>query len=364
MQPAFYGHELSVLPYGSTILVGDDIPYRGWERYLDRQELWDTAGSRAANVIYLTAVQDHAFVATNEPAPEDLETVTPIEDDSEALDPELGEQVEVFEVPWELGSDGYTRMHTANLDSAIFKGVRLLEAGSFTPTMVPPLSANRELAQAAREVYLFRGTDRPLVVTAQLGRGTWITVFAAELFANRDIGRADNVVFAYNVAAEAGKAGVGPVYFLESIHGYSVEDTGVLSLLLFTWWGQLALLGLVGAVIIYLPSMFPLGREVETPVVKFPSALLRVRALAEIWRRSPDQTAARKFAVAAALGIEPDTIGARKITGMLQELGYPQVRAAELANELASGEDGRMRAEVIRAYNRLVQRFGRISRFN
>jgi len=362
MQPAFFGYEPEMAPYGSALFVGDDIPYSGWQRYLDRDRLWEAAAARALNVVYLPPLQDHAFEPPGGAAPAEPGTVARAEG-GELEPPPLPAGVEVREIAWELGRDGYTRIFPDGVKTGALRGIRLLEAGGFSPAMVPPLGENEKILQAARVVYLFEGTDRPFLVAAKVGRGTWTMVSASELFTNRDIGRADNVVLAYNLAADARGAG-GPVYFLESIHGYSVSDTGVLNLLFFTWWGQLALFGLLGAVVIYLPSMFPLGREVVTPVVKFPSALLRVQALAEMWRKSPDRVAVRRFALATALGIEPDAGGARRAAGMLQEVGYPQSRARQLAEELVSGEVPTMSAEAIRAYGRLVQRFGRISRFN
>jgi hypothetical protein len=63
------------------------------------------------------------------------------------------------------------------------------------------------------------------------------------------------------------------------------------------------------------------------------------------------------------LGIDVST-DSEALVGLLRQVGYPKTRAAQLARELVGeGDIRRMSGEAIKAYDRIMRRFGLIRRF-
>ncbi len=361
---SFYGLTLDVLPPEKTLVVGDDFAGERTYTWVEPDELWKLVEEQGNTVIYLPEIDDKEFQLRIE---SDNGSQTQPQGNAAAKDfpearTELGTEVACYEVPWTIDDAGYARIYTSGLPRKYFAGTTMLEAGGFTPVEVEQLSLDERMIAAAREVYFFENTDRPFLIIGEAGRGTWVSCTVSELFTNRDIGRGDNAVFALNLLSQHAGSNLA---FYEAIHGYSESSVGSTRLLLFTWWGQLILLGILSLVVVLLPRIFPLGRDIPTPVVLFPSTLELVRAQAELWRQAGQLEEALRFAFVNATGVDslrgPDEIAAR-----LRSLGYPAQKASQLARSLTGGDRDRTRkltAEAIQAYDRILRRFGTIRRY-
>ena len=362
----FYGLPLDVLPREVTLVVGDDFAGSVTYNWVDSDELWKLAEERGNTIVYLPPMDSKDFPAKNEAEEsEDTENaqaqVPPGGHGAYEKAAELGPGVACYEIPWDIDAAGYIHLHTGGLPEKYFGGVTELQAGGFHPLdAVVPLSEDERALATAQEVYFFKDTDRPFLFVGRSGRGTWVAANVSELFTNRDIGRADNAVFAFNLLSHHETGGLA---FYEAIHGYSQPAAGTTALLFQTRTGQLVLLVLLGVVILLLPKMFPLGHDIEQPVIEFPSSLERVRAQAELWRQAGHLQSAQKLAIQSVLGIDVSS-GPEELAGLLRQVGYSEPRAAQLARELAGQDEARrMSGDAIRAYDRIMRRFGLIRRF-
>ncbi len=362
----YYGHSLGILPREVTLVVGDDFAGPRTYEWVEAEELWELVENNGNTVIYLPPMETKGFQARNpfeeETATEEGETPPlPAAPAPEETPAEMGPEVKCYEIPWEIDEAGYIHLHTAGLPGKYFGGVTELQAGGFQPQQdVVALSEDEKALATAQEVYFFENTDRPFLFVGRSGRGTWVAANVSELFTNRDIGRVDNAVFAFNLLSHHEGDGLA---FYEAIHGYVQPSVSPTALIFQTHLGQLILLALVGIVIILLPKMFPLGRDIERPVIEFPSTLERVRAQAEIWRQGGHLKSAQELAISSVLGIDLSE-ELDELESLLRQVGYPKSRAAHLARELAGPDKSRrMSPAAVKAYDRIMRRFGLIRRF-
>jgi len=361
----FYGLPLDVLPPEVTLVVGDDFVGPVTYNWIDSDELWKLTEERGNTIVYLPPMDSKDFLAKSAAEkPEDAEGAqaqAPLGVQSAEEKAELESEVARYEIPWEVDAAGYIHLHTGGLPEKYFGGVTELQAGGFHPLQdVVPLSEDEKALATAQEVYFFKDTDRPFLFVGRLGRGTWVAANVSELFTNRDIGRADNAVFAFNLLSHHEAGGLA---FYEAIHGHAQPAVGTTALIFQTRAGQLVLLVLLGILILLLPRMFPLGHDIEQPVIEFPSTLERIRAQAELWRQAGHLKSARKLAIQSVLGIDVNA-DSEALAGLLRQVGYPETKAAQLARELAGeGETRRIPGEAIKAYDRIMRRFGLIRRF-
>jgi hypothetical protein len=356
----FFGQDLTLLPPDATLVVGDDAPATPIASAVEKGEIWRTASENGHTVIYMPAISGKNFTpfARQDSAAKDAAaSASPVNYPSEPR-AKLPKGVIAYDLPWLVDETGYMHINTAGIASPLFAGVNELQAGGLSPLDLKPLAESKDLLPSAREVYYFKGTDRPFLVISQLNNGTWVQANAAELFTNRDIGRADNAVFAYNLMSREAK---GELWFLESIHGYAAQGVGPVALLFFSWWGQLILLAAICGVLFLLPVIFPLGKDIETSAIVFPPTLERVRAQAEIWRHSKQQREALAFALTNGLGLSGDDRGL-ELARWLEEEGVTPAKAKLLAQELIAGQ-GRLSPEALRAYDRIMRRHIVIRRY-
>ena len=362
----FYGLPLDVLPPDVTLVVGDDFVGSVTYDWVDADELWNLTEERGNTIVYLPPMDSKNF--SDRTATEETESVEnpqeqapPAGQITEEIAAEFGPDVALYEIPWEIDEAGFIHLRTNGLPDKYFAGVTELQAGGFHPLEdVVPLSEDEKALATAQEVYFFEDTDRPFLFVGRSGRGTWVAANVSELFINRDIGRADNAVFAFNLLSHHEEGGLA---FYEAIHGYRQPAVGTTVLLFQTRAGQLVLLALLGVLILLLPMMFPLGHDIERPVIEFPSTLERIRAQAELWRQAGHLKSAQKLAVASVLGIDVSA-DIETLVGLLRQIGYAEPKATHLALELTGqSETRRMSGEAIRAYDRIMRRFGLIRRF-
>ncbi len=362
----FYGLPLDVLPPDVTLVVGDDFAGSVTYNWVDSDELWKLTEERGNTIVYLPPMENKDFQAKSAAEqPEDTEDAPaqapPGVHSPEEKAAELGPEVARYEIPWEVDAAGFIHLHTSGLPEKYFAGVTELQAGGFHPLQaIVPLSEDERAFATAQEVYFFKETDRPFLFIGRSGRGTWVAANVSELFTNRDIGRADNAVFVFNLLSHHEAGGLA---FFEAIHGYAQPAVSTTALLFQTRTGQLVLLALLGVIILLLPKMFPLGHDIEQPVIEFPSTLERVRAQAELWRQAGHLQSAQKLAIQSVLGIDVSA-DPEELVALLRQVGYSEPRAAQLARELAGqSETRRMSGDAIRAYDRIMRRFGLIRRF-
>jgi hypothetical protein len=356
----FFGQDLTLLPLDATLVVGDDAPATPIASAVEKGEIWRAASENGHTVIYMPAISGKNFVPFTKldgAAKGTTASSGPTGFPAEPR-PKLPSETKVYELPWQVDETGYMHINTASIASPLFAGVNELQAGGLSPLDLKPLAESKELLSSAREVYYFKGTGRPGRVITQLNNGTWVQANASELFTNRDIGRADNAVFAYNLMSRETK---GEIWFLESLHGYAAGGVGPVALLFFSWWGQLILLAAICGVLFLLPAIFPLGKDIETSAVVFPPTLERVRAQAEIWRHSKHQREALAFALANGLGLGADG-RALELARWLEEDGVAPSKAKILAQELVAGQ-GRLSPEALRAYDRIMKRHTVVRRY-
>jgi hypothetical protein len=237
----FFGQELALLPPDATLVVGDDAAATPIASAVEKAEIWRAASDNGHTVIYMPAISGKNFTPFTKADGGGKEPSTAASPASYPAEPraKLPGSTKVYDLPWQVDETGYMHINTAGIASPLFAGVTELQAGGLSPLDLKPLAESKELLSSAREVYYFKGTGRPFLVITQLNNGTWVQANASELFTNRDIGRADNAVFAYNLMSRETK---GELWFLESIHGYAAGGVGPVALLFFSWWGQLILL--------------------------------------------------------------------------------------------------------------------------
>jgi hypothetical protein len=108
--------------------------------------------------------------------------------------------------------------------------------------------------------------------------------------------------------------------------------------------------------------MFPLGKDIETPLIVFPSTLERVRAQAELWRHGKHSYAALRFGLAYALGLSGDD-APRQLAAWLMEEGHSPAAASQLAAEMLTSSGKRISPEALRAYGRIISRRSVIRRY-
>jgi|GEM_PF-2469000 len=363
----FYGLPLDVLPPHVTLVVGDDFMGAVTYDWVGSDELWNLAEERGNTIVYLPPMGSKDFsgrTAAGEetenaegPQGQALTTAQIAEERATELSPDVSR----YEIPWDIDETGFIHLHTAGLPEKYFGGVSELQAGGFHPLQdVIPLPEDEKALATAQEVYFFQDTNRPFLFIGRSGRGAWVAANVSELFTNRDIGRADNAVFAYNLLSHHEEGGLA---FYEAIHGYRQPAVGATGLLFQTRIGQLVLLALLGVIILLLPRMFPLGHDIERPVIEFPSTLERIRAQAELWRQGGHLKSAQNLSIESVLGIDASG-DPEELVGLLRQVGYAEPRASQLAAELAGQrESRRMSGEAIRAYDRIMRRFGLIRRF-
>ena len=361
----FYGLPLDVLPPDITLIVGDDFVGSITYDWIGSDELWKLAEERGNTIVYLPPMGSKDFSErTTADETEDAENpqgqaLTTAQSAEEKA--ELSPEVARYEIPWEIDAAGYIHIRTSGLPEKYFGGVTELQAGGFHPLQdVIPLSEDEKALATAQEVYFFKDTDRPFLFAGRSGRGTWVAANVSELFTNRDIGRADNAVFAFNLLSNHEEGGLA---FYEAIHGYRQLAAGTTALLFQTRTGQVVLLALLGIIILLLPRMFPLGHDIERPVIEFPSTLERIRAQAELWRQAGHLKSAQRLSIESVLGIDAGG-DPEELVELLRQVGYAEPRASQLAAELTGQrETRRMSGEAIRAYDRIMRRFGLIRRF-
>lgn len=360
----YFGQALELLPKGATLVVGDDAPLSHFTSMVEREDYTEAARGRGNTVIYLPPISHKNFDAFAQSAggetpaePERLASTRPPAQ-RETL-PSLPLSAKVYELPWEIDSRGYIHISVEGMPEDVFTGVKKLTGGGLSPYGIKPLDGNSELAKGARAVYYFMNTNRPFLVESAIGQGVWVEVNASELFTNRDIGKDDNAVFAYNLLrAHEGKG----LLFLESIHGFAQGGVGATALLFFTWWGQLILLLTFCAFLYFLKAVFPLGKDIETPLIAFPSALERVRAQAELWRHGRHGYAALRYSIANALGLS-GADATKQLAVMLAQEGFSPVAAFKLAEEMMGASGRRVPQETLRAYGRILRRHSVIRRY-
>lgn len=352
------GLNVDVLPPAATLVMGDDFP--GTRAYLriGLDELWRLAREQGNTVIYLPPIADREFGTVTGGREQHTHPETALTGGRPPANPDIG--TVTYEVPWTVDNTGYLSLCTSGLPDKYFAGTEKLEAGGCRPSQVKPLAQYGDAAAAAQEVYLFAGTDRPFLLVSRSGKGTLVVCCAGELFTNRDIGRADNAVFAFNLFSRHARP---ELLFYEAIHGYREHSLGPGRLLLLTWWGQIVLLGLLGVGVILLPWVFPQGRHLQTPVVVFPSTRELINAQAELWRQAGHLRAALQYAVMNALGPAGSTT-LDTLERRLRETGYSAPEATQHARALAGLPTGRsISPETIKAYDRILRRFGTIQRY-
>jgi hypothetical protein len=363
----YFGQDLALLPPGSTLVVGDDAPEKPVASTLERADYTKAALERGNTVIYLPPVSGKDFASFSKMAEEaKSEVVKPkapevkeaIVQPAEKM-PKTPKGVKVHELPWEIDSDGYIHITVNGISDPVFAGVHKLTGGGLSPYDIKPLDASRNAIDSAKSIYVFKGTSRPFLVTYELGKGTWIDASASELFTNRDIGKEDNAVFAYNLLSQNQGKGI---WFLESIHGYAAGGVGAPVLLFFSWWGQLILLLAFCLLLFFLKQMFPLGKDIETALIVFPSTLERVRAQAELWRHGRQSRAAMRFGLAYALGLGAED-ASRQLAAWLTEEGRTPAEAQLLATEMLTSGGKRISPEAMRAYGRILSRHSVIRRY-
>lgn len=363
----YFGQDLALLPPGATLVVGDDAPAMPIASTLERADYTKAALERGNTVIYLPPVSGKNFTSFPKAAEEAKAAGAKPEaadvKDKAALPaeimPKTPKGVKVHELPWEIDDGGYIHITVDVISDPVFAGVHKLTGGGLSPYDIKPLDASRNALESAKSIYVFEGTSRPFLVVYELGKGKWIDASASELFTNRDIGKEDNAVFAYNLLHQHEGEGV---WFLESIHGYAAGGVGAPTLLFFSWWGQLILLLAFCALLFFLKQMFPLGKDIETPLIVFPSTLERVRAQAELWRHGRQARAAMRFGLAYALGLGADD-APRQLAAWLTEEGKPPAEAQQLAAEMLAGRGARISPEAMRAYGRILSRHSVIRRY-
>ncbi len=360
----FFGQALELLPPGATLVVGDDAPFKPIASAHELRDYWKAVRERGHTVIYLPPVSGKNFSASPQGAeakgalpPAAVEAKKPSAP-QEPL-PKLPASARAYEIEWEIDCKGYIHISADGLPGAAFAGVRELTGGGLSPYDIKPLEANSELAKGAQEVYFFKGTSRPFLVTASVGKGTWVEVSASELFTNRDIGATDNAVFAYNLLSQRQGSGI---WFLESIHGYAESGVGAVALLFFSWWGQLIMLAAFCILLFFLKEMFPLGKDIDILLIAFPSTLERVRAQAELWRHGKHSYSALRFGLAHALGLGGDD-APKQLASWLKEDGHSPATASQLAAEMFASSGNRISPEALRAYGRLMRQHSIFRRY-
>ncbi len=363
----YFGQDMALLPPGSTLVVGDDAPAMPVASELERADYTKAALERGNTVVYLPPISDKNFASFPKAAqeakvagakPEAAEVKDKAAQPAEYM-PKTPKGVKVYELPWEIDDGGYIHITVEGTSDPVFAGVHKLTGGGLSPYDIKPLDASRNAIDSAKSIYVFKGTSRPFLVTYELGKGRWIEASASELFTNRDIGKEDNAVFAYNLLSQNQGEGV---WFLESIHGYAAGGVGAPTLLFFSWWGQLILLLAFCLLIFFLKQMFPLGKDVETALIVFPSTLERVRAQTELWRHGRQTRAAMRFGLAYALGLGADD-APRQLTAWLTDEGRTPAEAQQLAAEMLAGRGTRILPEALRAYGRILSRHSVIRRY-
>lgn len=363
----YFGQDIALLPPGSTLVVGDDAPEKPVASTLERADYTKAALERGNTVVYLPPISGKSFTPLPKTAEEtnstDSKPQTAEVKDKALLPaeimPKTPKGVKVHELPWEIDGDGYIHITVKGISDPVFAGVQKLTGGGLSPYDIKPLEASRNALDSAKSIYVFKGTSRPFLAIYELGKGKWIDANASELFTNRDIGKEDNAVFAYNLLREHQGKGI---WFLESIHGYATGGVGAPTLLFFSWGGQLILLLAFCALLFFLKQMFPLGKDIETALIVFPSTLERVRAQAELWRYGKQTRAAMRFGLAYALGLGADD-APRQLAAWLAEEGRTPAEAQQLAIEMLSSGSKRISPEAMRAYGRILSRHSVIRRY-
>lgn len=363
----YFGQDLALLPPESALVVGDDAPAMPIASELERADYTKAALERGNTVIYLPPVSGKDFAsfpkAAEETKADGTKPIAAEVKNNAALPaevmPKAPKGVKVQELPWEIDGAGYIHITVDGITDPLFKGVHKLTGGGLSPYDIKPLDASRNALDSAKSLYVFKGTSRPFLAVYELGKGKWIEASASELFTNRDIGKEDNAVFAYNLLSQNQGDGI---WFLESIHGYAAGGVGAPTLLFFSWWGQLILLLAFCVLLFFLKHMFPLGKDIESALIVFPSTLERVRAQAELWRHGKQSRAAMRFGLAYALGIGAGD-APRQLAAWLAEEGRTPAEAQQLAAEMLTSADRRISPEAMRAYGRILSRHSVIRRY-
>lgn len=194
---------------------------------------------------------------------------------------------------------------------------------------------------------LLRDANGLVAAKATHGRGRVYVISEAEVFANENLARNDNVVFAANLLFGA-RAGV--VHFDEHIHMVRVglsDEALELDPARAYWALRLALLAVA---LFFIGQMLRFGAPVPLKVRPRRSALEFVEALADLYRRAEARGAVLgilrhtfRQRLAAAVGLSPETPGPALAAAVARQRGVPE---AQLAGLLAHLDDPALAAHL------------------
>jgi len=345
---------VSLLTGAGTIVIGPEELLAGvpFLPEFDESTVWKLL-DRGIDVLYLAPIDEL-------PQPDEKESNAPT-DDEETPPAATGDEVDTAgtRVSYELNEDGSARFHVGPADSAFFSDAETLEVASIDLEQDSRWKLWERLEGRAQKVFWLGDTGKPLLTVYQGARGKLVALFASEILTNDNIGRADNVVLAYNLLRELDSP-LG-TYFLESIHGYHRASVGFTNLLVFTTWGRLVILAAIAVFLALMPQVFPLGRLRSGHRQLWPSPVERVRAQARLWQRGGMFAPALRFAVNCALRGEADARDSVPGFGrLLAASKAPRERVREL-EEVVSGRrkpDAAARRELIRAYGLALRQRG------
>ena len=336
---------------------------------IDENDIW-TLLDRGMHVLYLSPVE----TLPNAPggkAPASHKSQSAVEEpsnDPAARSSEASSQPDSLgkeattvseQIPFEMAEDGTVTFRVGNIDSPFFASARTLEAPGFDLGGESRWKLWKRLAGSAQQVYWLGETGKPFLAVYQASRGKLVALFVSEVLINDNIARADNVVFAYNLLQQVDSP-LG-TYFLESIHGHYRSSVGLTNLLVFTSWGHLIILAAIAVLMSLMAQVFPLGRKRATHREQFPSPIERVRAQAQLWRRSGMFVPAMHFALDCSCpgkaGTDETT---RSLSRVLTAAGISRQHIHEIEQAMAGQHKlgATARKEMIRAYGVALRKRG------
>lgn len=188
----------------------------------------------------------------------------------------------IHELFWNLDESGGLHIFPER-GRGVFQNVHELHTKGFNFDRAVTWNSMIERLGKFSEVYILSGTKIPVYATRLSQSGNLSVVFLADILTNKEIGLADNVIFAFNAIRPRG-SGEG-LYFLETVRGFYLSQTGATSLLFLTRYGRV-LLALLGIILIsVLPRVFPLGKHFTIREGKFPPEIEKVTALGNFLRK-------------------------------------------------------------------------------
>jgi len=189
----------------------------------------------------------------------------------------------IYELEWRADREGVT-ITSANYSHThrYLRDVNLLKSPTLEISELHTVSAWEKRLGEMDEVYVLEGTVKPILGVMRRGEGELVAVFAPHFLTNREIGLADNVVFAHNLIAPEGEPKArkdGRLYFLASMFGLRNLPIGVTGIFFFTPGGRIALFLLLAVIGFLLPRIFAVGRDYRADEDKFPSPNEKIMAL-------------------------------------------------------------------------------------